>query len=153
MYRSFSPSCCGLPESLVVQISLCLHIILVVYSFATVANNIRSSHVVILWAVFCKALHLLFLGFISKNVEAVYSLRMSLQMRYKGGIKSFRGACCLMSSENFREYPTNHKHPHFTNNMPDNNTATVKFNVGGRAFEVSRSLLDKYSDTVLGRTV
>jgi hypothetical protein len=58
-----------------------------------------------------------------------------------------------MSSENFREYTTNHKHPHFTNNMPDNNTATVKFNVGGRAFEVSRSLLDKYSDTVLGRMV
>ena len=29
--------------------------------------------------------------------------------------------------------------------------ATVKFNVGGRHFEVSRALVDGHADTVLGR--
>ncbi|KAL7525605.1 hypothetical protein ACHAXR_001076 [Thalassiosira sp. AJA248-18] len=31
--------------------------------------------------------------------------------------------------------------------------ATVKFNVGGKHFEVSRALIDAYSDTMLGRLV
>ena len=30
---------------------------------------------------------------------------------------------------------------------------TVKFNVGGRHFEVSRALVDEHSDTVLGKLV
>ena len=30
---------------------------------------------------------------------------------------------------------------------------TVKFNVGGRHFEVSRALIDAHSDTMLGRLV
>lgn len=30
---------------------------------------------------------------------------------------------------------------------------TVKFNVGGRIFEVSRDLIDRHSDTMLGKSV
>ena len=32
-------------------------------------------------------------------------------------------------------------------------TNTIKFNVGGRPFEVSRDLMDKYSETMLGKLV
>ena len=34
-----------------------------------------------------------------------------------------------------------------------NTTETVKFNVGGRHFEVSRALIDGHSETVLGKLV
>ena len=32
-------------------------------------------------------------------------------------------------------------------------TVTVKFNVGGKLFEVSRDLINEHSDTVLGKIV
>ena len=32
-------------------------------------------------------------------------------------------------------------------------TNTIKFNVGGRSFEVSRDLIEKHSETMLGKLV
>ena len=38
-------------------------------------------------------------------------------------------------------------------NIMSDATETVKFNVGGRHFEVSRALIDSHLDTVLGKLV
>lgn len=41
----------------------------------------------------------------------------------------------------------------FPINIMSDATGTVKFNVGGRHFEVSRALIDGHSETVLGKLV
>lgn len=56
----------------------------------------------------------------------------------------------LCSVENFIAYHIYLQTPHFSIMTTTN---TVKFNVGGRHFEVSRDLMEKHFETMLGRLV
>ena len=56
----------------------------------------------------------------------------------------------LCSVENFIAYHISLQTTHFSITTTTN---TIKFNVGGKHFEVSRDLMEKHSETMLGRLV
>ena len=111
-------------------------------SLVYVKCKYRNTHIDVTiksWRKFCSA------QFFAKSPCLIYVSRSHLSRS-----TDFTAIC----TENFTEnFSLTSSQLETLNTMSADAIDTVKFNVGGRHFEVSRALVDDYSDTVLGKLV